>query len=161
MEAKLIALKLVLDDLGIDSGIETVDDRKRVQKTIYLEQLCAIDLGYRFSWYLMGPYCPDLTQDYFALASDLDAGDTSYSHRRLKPNLAAKLRALRPLLSTPAGVPLSQESWLELLASYHYLRKVRGMSDYDAVQTLDREKRRVSPFSSQAKHKLEEFQLLS
>ncbi len=59
METKLLVLKLFLGALGIDDSIETVDDRKRVQKAVYLGQLSGIDLGYRYGWYRMGPYpCP-------------------------------------------------------------------------------------------------------
>ena len=56
MDAKLITLRLFLDALGQSVDIETVDDRKRVQKAVYLGQLSGVDLGYRFSWYVMGPY---------------------------------------------------------------------------------------------------------
>lgn len=60
MDSNLIALKLFLDDLGVSADIETIDDRKRVQKAVYLGQAAGADLGYRFGWYLLGPYSPSL-----------------------------------------------------------------------------------------------------
>ena len=63
MEPRLIALRLYLDQLGVSSDIETVSDRKRVQKAVYLGQLSGVDFGYRFGWYLMGPYSTTLTED--------------------------------------------------------------------------------------------------
>ena len=34
MEPKLVALKLFLDELEIPASIETIDDRKKVQKAV-------------------------------------------------------------------------------------------------------------------------------
>ena len=56
MEEKLVVLKLFLDELGIPDSIDTVDERKRIQKAAYLGQLSGVDLGYRYGWYKMGPY---------------------------------------------------------------------------------------------------------
>ncbi len=48
MDNKEVALKLILDGVNIDCSIDTLDDRKRVQKAVYLAQLSGVDLGYRF-----------------------------------------------------------------------------------------------------------------
>lgn len=160
MESKLVALKLVLDELGIDSGISTVDDRKRVQKTVYLEQLRGVDLGYRFSWYLMGPYSPSLTRDYYALAQELETGDVSHTTRALKPHLRDRLRDLRSLLSQPDDFPLEQEDWLELLASYHYLRQIRRKDDAQAVEILRQEKPALASFHTLARRELSSARLI-
>ena len=60
-------------DLGVfikdidNFDMDTFDGRLRFQKTVQLLQSFGLDLGYRYNWYLRGPYCPDLTKDGFEL----------------------------------------------------------------------------------------------
>ena len=89
MENKLIALKVLLDQLGVPDSIETIDDRKRVQKAVYLGQLSGVDLGYRFGWYVFGPYSPALTKDYYSLAEAIASGDRSYVGREFSVGVAS------------------------------------------------------------------------
>jgi hypothetical protein len=42
--------------------------RLRLQKTVYLMQEFGLNIGYWFSWYLRGPYSPNLTRDTYKLA---------------------------------------------------------------------------------------------
>ena len=160
MDPKLIALKLLLDELGVDSVIDTVDDRKRVQKAIYLGQLSGVDLGYRFSWYLMGPYCPALTQDYYALADEIESGHRDYQGKELKPQLRARLDKAKGLFEIPIEVDLNLEDWLELLASYHYLRVISGKSDQEAKALLQERKPHVSRYADQARGHLMNSQMI-
>jgi len=55
MNRRQIALKLVLDSLGIQLSMSSFDERLALQKTIYLAQQMGVPLGYQFSWYLRGP----------------------------------------------------------------------------------------------------------
>lgn len=160
MSAKLTALKLFLDDLGIDSSIDTVDDRKRVQKAVYLGQIAHVDLGYRFGWYLRGPYSPGLTKDYYALADAVAAGEIDSHDKTLKPDLRACLRKIRPLLDPPREVALSQEDWLELLASLHFLRRVSKFDRASAAARIRQEKPHLQEFLSQAETQLQQYGLL-
>lgn len=59
---------LIKDVYSLD--MSTFEGRLKLQKTVYLLQSFGIDLGYRFGWYLRGPYCPDLTKDGFSLMSE-------------------------------------------------------------------------------------------
>ena len=60
------SLGLLLKDIdNFDMG--NFSGRLRFQKTVHLLQSFGIDLGYRYNWYLRGPYCPDLTKDGFEL----------------------------------------------------------------------------------------------
>ena len=56
---------LVKDIGGFD--MDTFDGRLTFQKTIQLLQSFGINLGYRYNWYLRGPYSPDLAKDGFKL----------------------------------------------------------------------------------------------
>lgn len=159
MEPRLIALKLFLDELGIPSNIQTVDDRKRVQKAIYLGQLTGVDLGYRFGWYLMGPYSKSLTRDYYNLAESLQSDDNAEGYE-LKETAKDKLQSIKPILLPPQHIKLEQEDWLELSASHHYLRKVSGYSQDRALEVLNEQKPRLAPYAPEAEKTLQNAGLL-
>lgn len=161
MSAKLATLKLFLDELGIDSNINTVDDRKRVQKAVYLGQIARVDLGYRFGWYLRGPYSPGLTRDYYALADSDGTDDIDTQGRVLKPELRERLRKIRPLLDVPSDVTLSQEDWLELLASLHFLRSVSKFDREQAMARIRVEKPYLQAFLNEAETQLQRYGLLA
>lgn len=121
MEPRLEVLSLFLKALGEDFSIASLDDRLRIQKAIYLGQLFEVDLGYRYSWYVKGPYCPSLTQDYYKLAEVAEAAPQGLT---LRQDIQSKLENARNFLSKPAGVELNTPQWYELLASLHYLHDV-------------------------------------
>ncbi len=160
MSAKLAALKLFLDELGIESSIDTIDDRKRVQKAVYLGQIARVDLGYRFGWYLRGPYSTGLTKDYYALADAVNSGELDTQGRTLKPELRERLKRIRPLLDPPSGVHLSQEDWLELLASLHFLQYVSKFDQDKAVERIRQEKPHLKAFLHEAESQLQRYGLL-
>ena len=84
MERGRIALKLFWMNPGIPCDIDTLDDRKLIQKAVYLGQLSGVDLGYRFGWYIRGPYSTSLTRDYFSLAQALGSKDDAWKNLNLK-----------------------------------------------------------------------------
>ena len=61
-----------------DYGVRTFRDRLVLQKTVYLLQAFGIYLGYRFTWYLHGPYSTQLTRDAFSLEPDWSAHSPVY-----------------------------------------------------------------------------------
>lgn len=160
MEPRLAALKLFLAELGIPETIHTVDDRKRVQKAVYLGQLTGVDLGYRFGWYRMGPYSPALTRNYYSLAEADASGNGQPAGSGFSESVRRRLQAVRPILQVPAGVSLSEEDWLELVASLHFLRQVSGFDRSRALDVLRREKPRLVEFTDVAEKKLFENQFL-
>lgn len=124
MEPRIKVLELFLDALGEDSEISSFSDRLRVQKAVYLGQLFGADLGYRYSWYIKGPYCTSLTQDYFELDQKNEADNEQWV---LNPELTEKLTQARAFLTKPDEVNLTKAQWYELLASLHYLYAVSKM----------------------------------
>ena len=159
MKNKLIALKLFLEELGVPSDIDTVDERKRVQKSIYLGQIAGVDLGYHFGWYLKGPYSPELTKDYYELNETLADGDLEYQKKELKGQLKERLHAIQPIINTPCDLPLSQEDWLELLASVHY--QFSRFDQDTARKNIDREKPNLIPYIQNAEEVLRKSKLLN
>lgn len=133
MNGSQIRLKLFLDRLNIPSDISTLEDRKVVQKAVFLGQKAGADLGYQYGWYIMGPYSPELTQDYFILANDISKGDITYKDYALIDELNQKLDGIKELMRPPPDIPLSQPDWLELLASVVYLLNNQNEADTRAV----------------------------
>jgi len=121
MKEENISLAVALRDLDCFS-LNTLSDRLLVQKKIYLSQALGIDFGYRYNWYLKGPYSPELTSAAFDVTpygldyiKEYEFGSEvldvfnkvnrmSDSENRKKRNMAIA-------------------DWYELLASVHYLAK--------------------------------------
>lgn len=149
-----LALKLTLDELDVEPRVSTVDERKTVQKAVYLGQVAGVDLGYRYNWYIMGPYSPSLTRDYFALSESIAAKDDLSDAYELQQAVKERLAQVKPLTKPPATVPLDRADWLELLASAHYLVSARRMSWSDATAYLQRKKPHVAPYADNAREAL-------
>jgi len=159
MDSRLVLLKLFLNELGVSDSINEIDERKSIQKAVYLGQrLAGIDLGYRFGWYLRGPYSPSLTQDYYALADSLSAGDKEWEQKSLKPEIANKLKKNARVLNKPSNVILSDADWLELIASVDFLRNVRKCDDEEVRRILKKEKLRLVDFVDDAFMHLDSFE---
>lgn len=145
MNTREIALKLLLDSLEIPTSIKTFDDRKRVQKAVYLIQRADILLGYEFGWYIRGPYCSDLTRDYYSLARALVTDQKDHVGKKLKKSVLDKLNRIRPLLVKPDWFSGPQEDWLELVASLDYLVNTCKYSNEKARTIFQREKPELYP----------------
>lgn len=119
-----ILLKLVLDQVGLgDLSISDLPSRKILQKKTYLLQLTGIDLGYRYNWYLYGPYCPALASDTFALRDEARY-DKEFENYELNCRTIEKLGLLKDIAKLPQSSGIAEPEWLELLASLHYLKHI-------------------------------------
>ena len=121
MTNRQLAVRLILDALGLSEqcAMTTFDDRLVVQKAVYLLQAAGLPLGYFFSWYLRGPYCRSLASDMFESALDQLIPEAIHEHYELPPRVLQKLEPVRKLIENRTKGDLA--SWLELLASIHYL----------------------------------------
>lgn len=133
MEPKIQVLDLFLSELGEQFAIDSLDDRLRLQKAVYLGQLFDVDLGYRYSWYVKGPYSPSLTQDYFKLKEERGSDSTVHA---LRADVRANLATAKAFLVKPDDIPLAKPQWYELLASIHYLYKFSGKNSESVRATL-------------------------
>jgi uncharacterized protein YwgA len=162
MDERLIALNLFLEALDVPPDITTVTKRKRVQKTVYLGQRAGVNLGYMYGWYLMGPYSTSLTRDYYTLADELESSNkTEVRKRRLQPEIEKRLKNVRSLLQPPKDVKLDQDDWIELVASYDYLRTVSGYSHEKAVAMLRQTKNHLVGYVDAAVGALRAHSLLN
>lgn len=171
MDAAHIELKLTLDEAGlVNPSLKTFSERLNVQKRLYLVQVLGYDLGYRFSWYLRGPYCSPLTEDAFAIRNEIQSGDRDADEFTLSEQSKSIVAKAKMLWDVPTGVTANTDDWLELLASLHYLKSVAYWPEgadksFDAVfAKLVEAKPRFSeqePIAQRAWSRLEEFQLLN
>jgi uncharacterized protein YwgA len=139
MDGRLVVLQRFIEALGEPTDISSMQARMRVQKAVYLGQLSGVDLGYRYSWYIHGPYCTALTKDYYALSAARDADETP-GDQQLKPSMLKKLKTICDMLPVPKGINLDEPSWYELLASWHYLLTVSKLDRANANETMRRTK---------------------
>ena len=58
----------VYKDLDVRILVEEQKDRLILQHLMYLFQRGGWDLGFRFRWYDHGPFCPRLSEVYYAIA---------------------------------------------------------------------------------------------
>lgn len=122
MDRRLTGIYVLMRELVGGFRIEELEERVFVQKAIYLLQVLGIDLRFRFSWYLRGPYSTDLTQCVFEINGDkkLQERAESYSLRR---EVVPGVDRLRGILEAKPEV-LDPPDWLELLSSIHYLKHI-------------------------------------
>ena len=157
MENRLIVLELVLKELDMEPTINSLDDRIRLQKAIYLSQEAGVPLGYRFSWYVRGPYSPGLTSDYYSLEVASNEDSEGKNGKRLRPDIRRKLCSIKPMMSVPSTLlnDLDRTMWLELVSSTHYLLKTIGKNDADKARSrLMGLKPKLAPFLNDAESEL-------
>jgi len=121
VDQRLAGIYLVMKVLG-GFSLNSFDDRLFLQKAIYLLQILGVDLRFRFSWYLRGPYSNALTQCAF----EIDGSDTlksNFDKLKLRPEVLQVLEYHKRWLQDKPAT-LSKPRWFELLSSMHYLKHI-------------------------------------
>jgi len=107
------------------------DKRLILQKTVYLLQAFGLNIGYRYSWYLRGPYSPELAHTAYSVAENFDSQlvvqfTESKSERRFEEFLSFIKNKK------------DDQYCLEAIASIHFLAKLYGEKNeqliYDEVK---------------------------
>lgn len=119
MDKQQIGLILALNAVDVPLRLRSFDHRLIIQKAVYLIQKAGLDLGYNFRWYLRGPYSSALTRDAFALAAELQYGETEHQGWRLDKSSKARLDRLRRLFSISPVRKCARR--LECVACVHFL----------------------------------------
>lgn len=63
-------IKFLEDRLGYKFDVRKVENLKNrfaLQKYVFLARFFGLDLGYRYSLHIYGPYSPELADDYFSI----------------------------------------------------------------------------------------------
>jgi len=146
MDTKQLVLKRTLEAIKEKISVDDLNDRLRLQKAIYLIQAAGADLGYRYSWYLKGPYSTALTQDYFAVAEELKSAH--FDERTLGQAFEDKVVAAARVLKKPQAVKLDTPFWYELIASIHYLMKEERVKESNVFAIMQKRKAHLADFVS-------------
>jgi len=110
--------KLAVLFRGIHAPIEmgSLDERIRVQKITYLAQCFSLDLDYKFSWYIRGPYSKDVANAGFEICdNNIDLNQIQTTHELDREGIDRFSRFITP--------HINDTLWLEIAGSAIYLRK--------------------------------------
>jgi uncharacterized protein YwgA len=130
MNRRHIALKLVLDELGITLTPNLFDEHLTLQKIIYLAQELGLPLGYPYSWNMRGPYSRELTVDGQALLHARVPGGWA-----LEEATKHRLRPVGELLQQLRGPNEARE--LDKLASVLFVQRTgQGETAEEIAQQL-------------------------
>ena len=142
MNSQQIKLGLALADAGITVNVDTFDDRLILQKAVYLLQEGGVHFGYRYRWYLRGPYSPDLTGDAFLLAR---GGDEVADLKKWNLDETSKERISKLKNLFTCGREALPKT-LELLASVLFLLRTRQADAGDTARISKILKDNSKPF---------------
>ena len=106
--------------------MSTFEGRLVLQKTIYLLQSYGLYLGYKFSWYVHGPYCAELTRDGFEL---LPVYERLPHVKFAKPKTEKEFETFLRFI----GDKKNNADWLEQLACTHFLSALNPRAKKDKI----------------------------
>ena len=107
-------------------NIQTFDDRKKLQKTVYFLQRMGLNMGYKFGWYIHGPYSSELTKDAFEFHNQKETlKETDFS--KISPAEIEKIGAIKKFFGDLKDSP----DMLELLASLDFIKNIAYIPDID------------------------------
>ncbi len=135
MADRKILLKLAANQIGVSSEQDTFDNRLILQKAIYILQASGLNFGYRYSWYIRGPYCPDVTYEAFDMK-----GSPLVSQYRLGPQTKNKLDRLSNLFSDLKRDDVNDSSArkFERFASILFVLKTGQSKVTDTIEIRER-----------------------
>lgn len=123
-----IALKI-----GLDLDKNSFNNRKILQKSIYLlQEKFELDLGYKFVWYLFGPYSKELALDGLRLYDNWENISLAIKDEELSENAEQKIQEFMDLV----GNKLKDAVWLETVACMHYIsiNILEGNKNYEEIK---------------------------
>lgn len=135
MDRQQILLAKSLEAADLPLALTSFDDRLILQKAVYLLQSAGIQIGFRFHWYLRGPYSPDLTSAAFGILQEGHVGKTELQRWNLDEASADKARKISELFQ-PKDTKAAIARRLELLASLLFLSKTKQLNLTEAEKAV-------------------------
>ncbi len=135
MDRQQVLLAKTLEAAKVPLSVKSFNERLILQKSVYLLQAAGIHMGYRFRWYIRGPYSPDMTAGAFGIANEGEYGKTALQGWKLDDESAARARNLQSLLHRASETKAEQALRLELLASALFLFKTEQAKPSDPEGT--------------------------
>ncbi len=121
-----------------DFSYSDFDQRMEMQKAVYLLQDMGVPIGdYGFRWYLHGPYSQSLQDDMH-----YESG-RPVTTLTLSKEYSENIARLHDVIHSKERMNYSVSSWVECLASLHYLREnllCFDASEEDVVHELEKRK---------------------
>ncbi len=112
----LLSLIATIGSVDFKKFTSSIDERLKFQKTAYFLKVFGFDFGYKFDWYVYGPYSTELASDGYEFAKDLKEVEPL---ELLDEDLKKGFQKLIEFI----GDKKSDSKWLELLASTDFLRR--------------------------------------
>ena len=130
----------ILYILAAEFGLsrDSMENRLRLQKTVYLLQTFGLYLGYGFSWYRYGPYSQELVYDTYR---SLHAESHKHAQRARTLRFSANTRKWLDRFKQELREELSDTKQLELLASVGFVRKTWCPGNRGFVQKFKEHKK--------------------
>lgn len=119
--------------------ISTLDDRIIVQKKIFLTEKFGVNLGYDFSWYIHGPYCPQLTE---AVYECVPMGIHTFAGYSISEDAGKAVREVNKIEDLAEVVQMNHSQWLELVASLAFWHE--DATEESAIENVERYKKQFS-----------------
>ena len=113
-----IILAGILRNFYDDFSMDNFSDRLRLQKIVYLLKSKDINLGYNFGLYLYGPYSKSLTRDGFQMLDLVSYGEVE----KIVPSELKEI-FLELVNYLKKDNNHLDDKWLEIIASYVYLKR--------------------------------------
>jgi uncharacterized protein YwgA len=127
-----------MKEMGRRPKVENFQDKLVIQKAVCLLELLGLDMKYRFSIYVRGPYSPDLAADLYANKELVENLKTDYAFTKAEKELIAKISEASNNL---------EPALLEIMATYAFLSKKCSLGGKEAIAEL----KKIKPFYSEAK----------
>ena len=132
VDAEKIARTLrVLNELGIKPVMTSFSTRLRVQKILYLLQELGLQTGWKFSWYIRGPYSPDLAHELFE--------HREKATKDLRVEEEDEKKSIRQFREKFGDSPLNAQQ-LEAAAAVIYVAKSTGLRSAALAMRVSKEK---------------------
>lgn len=116
-----LILANILNLLKYDTiNMNEFNNRIIYQKIVYLLQYLGISLGYRFNWYIRGPYSPLLTKTLYNLSEKLELQQSGIKKELKNINeIEKRIEGLKKTLEYHHNDAI----FLEVLASLAYIKR--------------------------------------
>ena len=149
IDVNVASVTVILKELGIPLRVSSKRDRIAMQKGVYLAQRAGVDLGYRFTWYINGPYSAKLADAYYQADEEKEVYEGFEADREFSNKLKKAKRLIEEKPDT-ADLP----EWLEAVGSLDYMIKVGARSVASAIQFCKQEKPHLACMFEPAKQAL-------
>ncbi|MBI5798143.1 hypothetical protein HZA98_04545 [Candidatus Woesearchaeota archaeon] len=111
-----LVLAGIVKQFYLDFSMGTFDNRLKLQKIIYLLQASGVNLGFVYSLYLYGPYCPELTKMAYLVENFNDAED-------IEPEEQDKKQIFLDFKSR-INDHKNDKDWLEIASTIHLFNRL-------------------------------------